>query len=138
MSDKTMEEKLVEAGKTVEEQAAKKRERAVKGSHLLGMMLEKAKGLGLSTEEKSGFVRITGAAKGRAVYVAKRGGRVDLSGFTIEKPAVVQISAEEAKQKHLGKVRGQLDFNAEDQTVLATYEDALSALSEATEETASK
>lgn len=124
-----MASKLKAAGKKAETQKAQRRERQVKGSHLLGALTDKAKASGLTVEDKSGFLKITGATKGRTVYVAKKGGRVDLSGFTVEAPAVKQISEADAREKHLGKVRGQLDFNASDADVLSAYDAALSQLS---------
>lgn len=125
-----MGKKLKGAGKKAEAQKAARRERTVKGSHLLPQLLSSERTGGLTVEDKSGFTKITGKAKGRAVYVAKKGGRVDLSGFSVEAPAVTQISEEDARAKHLGKVRGMLDFNAEDATVLAAYDAALSKLEE--------
>lgn len=124
-----MATKLKAAGEKAERQKAQRRERAVKGSHLLPALTEKPKAAGLTTEEKSGFLKVTGTIKGRTVYVARKGGRVDLSGFTVDAPAVKQISETEAKEKHLGKVRGQLDFNQADDAVLSAYDAALAKLS---------
>jgi hypothetical protein len=121
-------EKLTEAGKKAESQKAARRERAVKGSHLLETLTLRAKEAGLTVEDKSGFLRVSGTTKGRSVYIAKKGGRVDLSGFEVQAVAVTQISEEEARAKHLGKVRGQLNFNKTDNEVLAAYADALKAL----------
>lgn len=123
-----MAEKLENAGKLAEEQKAQRRERAVKGSHLLAAHLELAKRDGLTVQDKTGFHRIVGVATGKAVYVAKKGGRIDLSGFTIDHSAVSQLTAEEAKDRHLGKVRGQLDFNQSDEDVTAAYLLALEEL----------
>jgi hypothetical protein len=123
-------EKLKKAGKKAEAQKAARRERTVKGSHLLPQLLSEDRVKGLTTEDKSGFTKIVGKTKGRAIYVAKKGGRVDLSGFTVESPAVAQITEEDARQKHLGKVRGQLDFNAADDAVLAAYDAALEVLAQ--------
>lgn len=125
-----MGEKLKKAGKKAEAQKAARRERTVKGSHLLPQLLDPARIDGLTTEDKSGFTKIVGKTKGRAIYVAKKGGRVDLSGFTVENPAISQITEEDARQKHLGKVRGQLDFNAADDAVLAAYDAAIAILSQ--------
>lgn len=121
---------LEAAGKKAEEQKAARRERVVKGAHLLGALKETAEKAGLKIEEKSGFLKISGVAKGRNVYVARKGGRVDLSGFTIEASAVKQISEQEARDKHLGKVRGMLDFDQDDKTVLKAFSAALEKLTE--------
>ncbi|MBV8068284.1 MAG: hypothetical protein JO270_00165 [Acidobacteriaceae bacterium] len=125
-----MGEKLKKAGKKAEAQKAARRERTVKGSHLLPQLLSSDRIGALTTEDKSGFTKIVGKQKGRAIYVAKKGGRVDLSGFTVEAEAVTTISEEDARQKHLGKVRGQLDFNKADDAVLAAYDAALAVLAE--------
>lgn len=124
-----MEQKLKAAGEKAEAQKTQRRERVVKGSHLLAPLTEAAKTAGLTLEDKSGFLKVTGTAKGRTVYIAKKGGRVDLSGFTVEAAAVKQISETEAREKHLGKVRGQLDFDKTDEEVLTAFSAALTNLS---------
>lgn len=123
-----MAEKLVAAGEKAEAEKTTRRERVVKGSHLLPQLLEQAKAAGLNMEDMSGFTKLTGADKKRRVLVAKKGGRVDLSGFTVEAAAIKQISETEAREKHLGKVRGQLDFNKSDEEVMAAFGTALAAL----------
>lgn len=120
--------KLEAAGKKVERAKAARRERVVKGSHLLPTLQEHAEKAGLDVADKSGFLKITGRVKGRCVYVAKKGGRVDLSGFTLDSNAVTQVSEEEARVKHLGKVRGQLNFELSDDEVMSAYSSALHAL----------
>lgn len=124
--------KLIAAGKKAEVQKKERQERVVKGSHLTSKLLDMANALvpsGVKLEDKSGFTKVTGATKGRSVYVAKKGGRVDISGFAIEADAVKQISEKEARDKHLGKVRGQLDFARSDDEVLAAFGAALEELS---------
>lgn len=119
---------LEAAGKTAEAEKRKRRERVVKGSHLVETLTSKAAGRGLTVTENQSFFKVTGATKGKAIYVAKKGGRADLSGFTVDQSAVLQISAEFAKEKHMGKVQGQLNFDAPDADVLAAYEQALVVL----------
>lgn len=121
---------LAAAGKKAEAQKKERQERVVKGSHLLEQLKNKAAEptLNLKTEEMSGFVKVTGSTKGKRILIAKKGGRVDLSGFTIEADAVKQISEQEARDKHLGKVRAQLDFGRSDDEVLAAFGQALSEL----------
>jgi hypothetical protein len=123
-----MAEKLAAAGEKAEAQKNTRRERVVKGSHLLPALTEQAKAAGLTIEDKSGFLKVNGGVKGKNVYIAKKGGRVDLSGFTVEAAAVKQISEQDAREKHLGKVRGQLDFNKSDDEVLSAFSSALTAL----------
>jgi hypothetical protein len=120
-----MAEKLAAAGEKAEAQKAARRERVVKGSHLLPKLKELATAAGLETKENSGFLKINGGVKGKNVLIAKKGGRVDLSGFTVEAAAVKQLSETEAREKHLGKVRGQIDFNKTDDEVLEAFSGAL-------------
>lgn len=119
--------KLKEAAKKIEAETAEKREIRSGGSlSLVTPMLDIAKQMGLTCDDKSGFYKITGAQKGRAVYLAKRGGRVDISGFSVEDvPAVNVISAEEAKRRHLGKVRGQMLFDGSDETLVSSFKTVL-------------
>lgn len=127
-------ETLVAAGQKAEQAKAERRERTVKGAHLLNTLKETAEKAGLEIVEKSGFFQILGASKGRRVYLAKKGGRVDLSGFSVEDEAITQISETEARDKHLGKVRGMLNFDCSDEQVLAAYGLALTKLAEVVEE----
>ena len=130
----SMGEKLQNAGKKAEKAQAARRERTVKGAHLLKDLTDPKVLAGLTTVDKSGFTLVTGVAKGRKVYIAKKGGRVDLSGFSVEADAVIQISEEDARQKHLGKVRGMIDFDKSDDAVKAAFSAALEKLKEQTEE----
>ena len=123
-----MAEKLAAAGEKAEQAKAARRERVVKGSHLLPKLLEQATAAGLNLDEMSGFTKLTGPDKRKRVLVAKKGGRVDLSGFTVEAAAIKQISEQEARDKHLGKVRGQIDFNKADDEVLAAFSAACTEL----------
>jgi len=119
--------RLVAAGKKVERQRKERRQRQVKGSHLLDDMLAAAKDL--TVDEKSSFYKITGSVKGKTVYIAIKGGRVDLSGFCIEHEAVISLTEEEARRRHLGKVRGQLNFDKGDALAMEAYRCALVVLS---------
>lgn len=121
-------EKLDAANKKAEDQKAAARAKVVKGAHLLNALLDEKTLDGLTVEENKSFKKITGIAKGKAVYVAKKGGRVDLSGFTLDSPAVTKLTEEEARDKNIGRVRGQFNFGASDDEVLAAYAEALAEL----------
>jgi hypothetical protein len=126
-----MAERLVAAGKTAEKQARARRERDVRGSHLLPGMLDAVRARGLKSDETSGFYKVSGpAGKGKRVYVAKKGGRVDLSGFSVEHAAIELLTPEQAKEKHLGKVSGQFDFSKDDAAVMEAFSLALDVLAE--------
>lgn len=77
-------------------------------------LLDHARESGLVVEQKKTFHKITGLQKGRAIYVAVEALRVDLSGFSFEHPAVRCISEQEARDAHLGAVRGTLLFTDKD------------------------
>lgn len=123
-----LRERLQAAGEKAAKAKAERRERVVKGSHLTAKFLEAATVAGLTIDEMSGFTKLTGADKKKRVLIAKKGGRVDLSGFTVEAEAIRQVTEAEAKEKHLGKVRGQVDFNKTDDEVLSAFSSALSQL----------
>lgn len=127
MSD--FREKLAEANKKAEAQKAERRARSVKGSHLTDKFVKMAQDASCQVGENTGFHVIQGlAGKSLRIYVAKRGGIVDLLGFTIDVPAVKQISREEAKAKHMGRVFGRFDLDRPDEEVLAAFGKALEAL----------
>lgn len=92
--------------------AAGRTEKSRAGDERVASLLAVAAELGLLVEGAGGFHKVTGAAKGRCVYLAVRGGRIDISGFTVDHPAVAQVSEEQARDRRLGRVRGQvLDFS---------------------------
>lgn len=64
---------------------------------------------GLSVEEQASFYKVTRDRKAVYISKSKRGvGRIDLSGFEMDHPAVAPLTAEQAKEMKLGKVRGQI------------------------------
>lgn len=75
--------------------------------HLVDLAIE----IGLTVEKKKTFNKIYGSQKGRTVYVAVEALRVDLSGFCVEHSGIRAISADEAKEQHLGAVRGTIIFD---------------------------
>jgi hypothetical protein len=127
----TLKEKLEAAGQKAEEQKKERQARTVKGSHLTERIKALVAESGLVTEDQTGFTKVQGNAKGVKLYVAKKGGRVDFSGFTVQAPGIVQISKDEAKEKHLGKVNAQINFEASDEDVIAAVSAALQTLRDA-------
>lgn len=89
------------------------RSRAVKDPTLSAWMVDRARASVHVSEVTEGSVnfKAVGRVKSRRLYVFKAQVRVDLSGFTIDHPAVRQISEREARDMHLGSVRGQIDFS---------------------------
>lgn len=77
-----------------------------------------------SIEEGSSNHKVTGVDPTKRIYIFKTQLRVDLSGFTLDHPGVRRISDEEARDMHLGKVRGQVLF--EDKA--AAYDGLVAAL----------
>lgn len=126
MSD--LKEKLEKAGKEAEKQKAEKQARTVKGAHLKEQVEALVTQSGLEVVKNTGFLKVVGKENKLKLLVAIKGGRIDLSGFTIESPAVTQVTEDEAKAKHLGKVRGFVNFDASDDEVLAVVKQALKML----------
>jgi hypothetical protein len=124
-----LKKKLMEANQKAEEQKAERRARVVKGSHLTQKFVDLAREAGCDIRDNTGFHVITGkAGKALRIYVARRGGIVDLLGFSVQDPAVRQISKEEAKAKHMGRVEGRLDLDKTDDEVLNAYASALKVI----------
>ncbi len=122
--------RLKAAGKKAEKAKTERRARQVKGAHLTTQLTDLATAAGLRNEAKTGFAKITGeSGKGPAIYVANKGGRVDLSGFTVEAPAFRQITEQEARDRHLGKVRAQINFECSDEEILSAFSAALQVVS---------
>lgn len=132
MDTEKMKEKLEKASKEAKEETKARRERSVQGSHLLQPQKDEIARRGLVAEEKTSILKVTVAGKkSRAVNVALKGGRVDWSGYTVEHEAIIPISEEEAKEKHLGRVRGMLDFTKSDELVMAAFNLVLDELEKA-------
>jgi hypothetical protein len=122
----SLQEKLEQANKKAEAQKAERRRKTVKGSHLTETFLTLAREAGCDLRDNNGFHVIVGkAGKSLRIYVAKRGGIVDLLGFSVQDKAVRQISKEEAKEKHMGRVQGRLDLEQTDEAILTAYRAAL-------------
>jgi hypothetical protein len=126
MSD--LKSKLENAGKKAEEQKAEKQARTVKGFHLKEQIETLMNESGLEVVKNTGFYKVVGNGNKSKLLIARKGGRVDLSGFTIESPAVVQVTEDEAKAKHLGKVRGFVNFDATDEEIMSVIRQALTVL----------
>lgn len=105
-----------------------RRNKRVGGSHLVERMLLVAQGKQVVIGENSGYHKFSGGTAKRVLYLAKVGGRVDLSGYDVDHPAVVKIFEEEAKAKHRGNVRGTFDFSRTDAELMAAWELSLDAL----------
>lgn len=80
-----------------------------------------------SVEEGATNHKVTGMDRSKRLYVFKSQLRVDVSGFSFDHPGMRRISDEEARDMHLGKVRGQLLFEDRKQA-FAAFEAALEGL----------
>ena len=94
----------------------------VKELHTMALASESVKSL----DEGGSNYKISGSS-GKRIYLFENQLRVDLSGFTLDHPGVRVISDEEARDMHLGKVRGQLLFD-DRETAKSAFEAALAAL----------
>ena len=80
-------------------------------------------------DETPAYHKVVGTNPARRLYVFKNQLQVALSGFSFEHLGILPISAEEAKEMHLGKVRGRVKFEDRD-TALDAFERALKMLSQ--------
>lgn len=80
---------------------------------------------GLKIEELTSFYAVRAGT--RSMYLSKRDrcGRVDLSGFTIDHPAVKDVPSDVATKRKLGRVKAQLDFSKDEAQVLDAFSSAL-------------
>ena len=105
------------------------RQRGLRDPALIQRMLEAARSHAKvrSLEEGASNVKVTGRDPSRRLYVFRSQLRVDVSGFSVDHPGVRGISEQEARDMHLGKVRGQLLFEDRD-TAFAAFQAALEQL----------
>ena len=127
-TDAELGEALKRAGKQAETERSEKRSRASKGSHLAEAIRAMAAAEGLAVTENKSYVRITGAAKGKAVCVAARGNAASVLGFDLQHPSVQAVSAEEATRRHLGKCRGYIRYDRGDELALEGFKAAVAEL----------
>jgi hypothetical protein len=109
-----MARKLSEATERVQAEppAGKARRRGHKDPALQKWMLEHgaAHPNVRQAVEGGGCLKLVGLDGDKRLYVFRGQLRVDVSGFVVGHPSVRQISEAEAKEMHLGKVRGQFIF----------------------------
>lgn len=129
-----MAERLKEAAESARQGAAapspdRQRKRGQKDPKLVEEMTAAAKASPnvSAVEEGATNLKITGLDRSKRIYLFKNQLRVDLSGFTVDHPGVRKISDEEARDMHLGKVRGQLLFDDRDEAA-AAFRAALDSL----------
>ncbi len=133
-SELAMAQRLAEAADAAQRGAAsptpeRSRKRGQRDPKLIEEMLALANSSSdvKSVEEGGSNYKITGVDKGRRIYLFKQQLRVDLSGFTADHAGIRKISDDEARDMHLGKVRGQLLFD-DRQEALEAFKVALAAL----------
>lgn len=122
-----MARKLAEAGQgRIQTTTARPRRRGDKDPVLFERMLTAAKCSAnvKSIEEGTANFKVTGLDGSKRIYLFKSQLRVDISGFSVEHPGIRTISEAEARDMHLGKVRGQLLFD-DRETAFAAFELAL-------------
>jgi len=83
-------------------------------------LLDVIRDAGLEVEEMAAFFKCSDGPGPARIYVAKtkKVSRVHLAGFTLNRPGVTQITANEAKDLRMGTVRGELDFSQSNELVL--------------------
>lgn len=114
MAERLREAEVVATAPVDPEEAQRRsRKRGLRDPDLVRDMLDAA-GRSVhvrSIDDGSSNHKVVGRDASRRMYVFKSQLRVDLSGFTLDHPGVRQISDQEARDMHLGKVRGQVLFD---------------------------
>lgn len=87
----------------------KQKNKLIKDPKTVEKLLSIAKNYNVTIAESGATYKITGNNENK-IYLFKNYLRVDLSGFNIENVLVKKISDIEARDNHLGKVRGQILF----------------------------
>jgi hypothetical protein len=104
------------------------KKRGQKDPKLIEEMLAAAKSAATVSDIDDGTTnyKISGAG-GKRIYLFKTQLRVDISGFSVDHPGIRKISDDEARDMHLGKVRGQFLFD-DREVSLSAFKAALEAL----------
>lgn len=130
----TMAARLAEASDAAQRGVAtpapeKPRRRGQRDPKLVEEMVAKAKASNSvkAVEEGGTNFKIVGLDPSKRIYLFKSQLRVDLSGFTVDHVGVRKISDEEARDMHLGKVRGQFTFEDRN-AALEAFDLALTSL----------
>ncbi len=107
----------------------RQRKRGLKDPKLIERMLAAANESKdvVRIDDGSSNHKITGLDPGKRIYLFKTQLRVDVSGFSFDHPGLRKISDDEARDMHLGKVRGQILFD-DRETAFAAFEMALKGL----------
>lgn len=130
MADRLREAALsAEKGPKVTEQAAPTKKRGLKDPVLVARMVDAARTHPnvSSVEEGGANFKVVGRDGSKRLYVFKTQLRVDVSGFSFDHPGLRRISDDEARDMHLGKVRGQVIFG-DREVSMSAFEEALNGL----------
>lgn len=130
-----MAERLSQASKAAQEgieaptSSKKTRKRGERDPELVERMRKAAIGHpNVSAIEEGGAnYKVVGVDQSKRIYLFKNQLRVDVSGFSFDHPGLRSISDEEARDMHLGKVRGQILYD-DRETAFAAFEEALRRL----------
>jgi hypothetical protein len=129
-----MAAKLAEAADAAQRGAAspapeRPRKRGQRDPKLVEMMIAAAKDSNnvKTVEEGTSNFKVVGIDPSKRIYLFKAQLRVDLSGFSVDHPGIRKISDDEARDMHLGKVRGQMLFD-DRESAMSAFEAALAAL----------
>lgn len=125
-----MAERLVEASTAAAREPVKpQRKRGQRDPKLIEEMIALANASPnvRSVEEGGANYKVTGVDPAKRVYVFKAQLRVDVSGFSFQHPGLRSISDQEARDMHLGKVRGQVLFD-DRQAAIDAFKKALEGL----------
>ena len=93
-------------------------------------LMEVVQAAGLTVAEQSAYFKCTFEGSPGRIYIAKTNKvtRTDLAGFQLNRPGIIIITPEEAKQLRLGKVQAQIDFTCDEALVVEALTKACEAL----------
>jgi hypothetical protein len=108
---------------------ARRKRRGLRDPKLIEQFIAMASASGsvATVEEGTANYKVTGTDPSRRLYVFKTQLRVDVSGFSFDHPGLRRISDQEARDMHLGKVRGQVLFE-DRQAAIDAFSKALEGL----------
>jgi hypothetical protein len=123
-----MRQRLLRAAEKYERRRRELRKRRLGSMEVLEQMPLLAEQMGYQVHEMSVSYKIVGKRKDRAIYVSRRGARVELSGFSMDGPAFSAVAKEEARRRHLGNIQARISLSRPQEEVLGAYLAALGQL----------
>jgi hypothetical protein len=91
-------------------------------------LLAAAKAAGLTVSETSGVFKVLSEKSKLWLSISKKGTSLHLVGFNVESPVVGKVTEEQAKVRHIGRVRGEASLTADLVALKAAFAKALAII----------